>query len=154
MASCWLAGWEEQSLYEGTNPTLIFEDRKLTEQQTWYGGRFSNYNLPHILKESPLIETFRKMHINIEENFYLENRTIRHAPPKMTKTLLVLQEHIAKKKSHTFTAGRKVTYPLPDRLREGLATAEKELDEDVKLVLASYEDGADTLVEADDLIED
>lgn len=94
------------------------------------------------------------MHISIENNFHLENRTVRHAPPKLTKTLRVLQDYIAKKKSHTFKPGRKVSYAVPNKLRDGLAKAEKELDEDLHSLLATYEEEGEVAVEADDMIDD
>ncbi|KAI0065038.1 hypothetical protein BV25DRAFT_1799161 [Artomyces pyxidatus] len=84
-----------------------------------YGGQFSNNTIPYILKESVLIELYRKLHVNIEDNFCLTGRAINHAPPNMTATFGKVADHIANHAPHEFRAGRKVKYEVDDTVRKG-----------------------------------
>ena len=73
-----------------------------------------------MLKESGLIEVYRWMQVNIEDNFCIPNRTIKHAPPKMGTTYDAVLHLIRKNDETIFTPGRKVDYIVQDSLREGM----------------------------------
>ncbi|KZV82700.1 hypothetical protein EXIGLDRAFT_626678 [Exidia glandulosa HHB12029] len=63
-------------------------------QKTWYGGEGSHRTLEHIRRQSVLTELYRSCVVQIEKNFHLTHRTVRHHPPDMTKTLEVVAGHI------------------------------------------------------------
>ncbi|KAF8993894.1 hypothetical protein BDQ17DRAFT_1194111, partial [Cyathus striatus] len=60
----------------------------------------------HIIKESPLIEFYRRCHVAIEDSFHLEHRTIRHSHSDMTNTIKKLCEKMHKNGVHVFKPGR------------------------------------------------
>ncbi|KAF8328525.1 uncharacterized protein EI90DRAFT_2828434, partial [Cantharellus anzutake] len=62
--------------------------------QVIIGGSSSNRTLTHIINQSSLIETYRMVHVNIEQNFYIKHRGTQHAPAKMEVMLQMLQERI------------------------------------------------------------
>ena len=72
-----------------------------------------------------LIDLFRQLHINIEDNFCLSYCTIQHSPPDLTATLSKLQDHIVQHEPHTYKVGRKVQYLIDDKLRKGAAALMK-----------------------------
>ncbi|KAI0310052.1 hypothetical protein OF83DRAFT_920825 [Amylostereum chailletii] len=86
-----------------------------------YGGQFSNNKLPYIIKESILIELYRILNVNIEDNFCLTNRTIHHAKPKMQNTFKIVSNHMEKDKNrpHLYTPTRQVHYAIPNQMRRG-----------------------------------
>lgn len=46
-----------------------------------YSGHGPNHTIDYIIKQSPIIELYRQCHENIEENFRLLKRTIKHMDP-------------------------------------------------------------------------
>ena len=117
--------------------------------KAWHGGSFSNRTVPRILKESALVETYRKMQVNIEDNFHLKNRTINHSPPDMTRTLSKLFEVIKEAKLHEKTDGRKAKYSIADKINEGLCSAMCDTDD----LSVLEEDGNEENIEAEDLLD-
>ncbi|KAI0313654.1 hypothetical protein OF83DRAFT_1086186 [Amylostereum chailletii] len=86
-----------------------------------YGGRFSNNTLSYMLKESILIELYRMLHVNIEDNFCLTNRTINHTKPDMTSTYKKVAEHMEEDKHcpHLYKAEHVAAYTVKNPAREG-----------------------------------
>ncbi|KAK7678135.1 hypothetical protein QCA50_018928 [Cerrena zonata] len=72
-----------------------------------------------IIKQSPLIDIFRRVHTLMQDNFHLLHRSVRHAPPNLQNTLTVLQHLLEESKAHEVHLGRKA-YKLMDHLREGM----------------------------------
>ena len=66
--------------------------RSLPLSQVTYGGKGSNRSFQLVVKNSPLIETFRRVHTNIRENFHLLHRSVRHAPVNIQSTLGTLTQ--------------------------------------------------------------
>lgn len=100
--------------------------------QVIYGGAFSNRTLALMIKRSPLIEVFRSCHETVEENFYLKDRTTRHAPSDMESTRAALRTHMEKHIAFDEVAGRVPAYLVPEQLAEGLGqlqTISESIDE-------------------------
>ncbi|TCD59776.1 hypothetical protein EIP91_011478 [Steccherinum ochraceum] len=79
-----------------------------------------------VLKQSPLIETFRRVHRIMQDNFHLIHRTVRHAPPDLRSTLSVLRGLLRASKAHVLVQDRVIpstTVPLKDHFREGMYMA-------------------------------
>jgi hypothetical protein len=76
-----------------------------------------------VFKRSVLIEVYQSVHRIIENNFYMENRTICHTQPSMIVTLRKLADHIQKTENnpHVFTKGLSAKHEVLDALNEGLA---------------------------------
>ena len=72
-----------------------------------------------ILKQSPLIEVFRRVHTMMRDNFHLLHRTVRHAPPNLQNTLRQLRDMLEKDAAHEIHVGR-TAYKLEDHFREGM----------------------------------
>ncbi|KAF8335505.1 hypothetical protein F5887DRAFT_1079146 [Amanita rubescens] len=72
-----------------------------------YGGQYSNHTKERIIKESNLIEIFKRVRNQIEKNFLLRNKTIQHSLPDMHRTFARLAVYIEKEQVNEFIAGRK-----------------------------------------------
>ncbi|KAI0702312.1 hypothetical protein BC835DRAFT_1411137 [Cytidiella melzeri] len=72
-----------------------------------------------ILKQSPLIEIFRRIHQTMQDNFHLLHRSVRHAPPDLTNTIQALCDLLRKNKAHEFDDSRK-SYDLKHHMNDGL----------------------------------
>ncbi|KAI0691137.1 hypothetical protein BC835DRAFT_1417357 [Cytidiella melzeri] len=72
-----------------------------------------------ILKQSPLIEVFRRIHQTMQDNFHLLHRSVRHAPPDLTNTIQALCDLLRKNKAHKFDDSRK-SYDLKHHMNDGL----------------------------------
>ncbi|KAI0683240.1 hypothetical protein BC835DRAFT_1409447 [Cytidiella melzeri] len=72
-----------------------------------------------ILKQSPLIEVFRRIHQTMQDNFHLLHRSVRHAPPDLTNTIQALCDLLRKNKAHEFDDSRK-SYDLKHHMNDGL----------------------------------
>ncbi|KDQ07085.1 hypothetical protein BOTBODRAFT_60197 [Botryobasidium botryosum FD-172 SS1] len=70
-----------------------------THSEAWIG---------HIIKQSPLIEFYSDTHKLIESDFHLLNRTMRHPPKVMTKTLGQLQGYMEAEEMLTVKRRRKL----------------------------------------------
>ncbi|KAI0311297.1 hypothetical protein OF83DRAFT_1069044, partial [Amylostereum chailletii] len=86
-----------------------------------YGGQFSNNKLPYIVKESILIELYRMLNVNIEDNFCLTNRTIHHAKPKKQNTFKTVSDHMEKPahRPHLYKPGRCAHYTIVNQMQRG-----------------------------------
>ena len=86
-----------------------------------YGGKFSNRTLNLMIKQSALIDVFRGVHTIIEDWLHLQQRTTRHTPRDMRKTIARLAAYMAARNAHVFTEGRQgVMYSVPDQIRVGV----------------------------------
>ncbi|KIJ35147.1 hypothetical protein M422DRAFT_181128, partial [Sphaerobolus stellatus SS14] len=70
-----------------------------------YGGRFSNRTLQLMLKQSPLIEIFRRVHHLVDDWLHITKRSKKHAPSDMKNTLKSLCNYMAEGKAHVFIKG-------------------------------------------------
>lgn len=74
-----------------------------------------------MLKHSPLIEIFRRIHVNIEENFHLLHRSVRHTPPNIHNTLKILTDLLETNRAHEYIGKESTDIPeLLDHFREGM----------------------------------
>ena len=73
------------------------------------------------MKESVLIERYRKTHISIRKNFQIKSYTIKHSPPKFQRRLSRLLQHLKSNKVHEFTKGRTTVHVVQDTMRNGFA---------------------------------
>src|ERR1700683_645262 len=85
-----------------------------------YGGKFSNHTKGRILKESPLIDIFKNMRIQVQNNFRLEHRTIKHSAPAMQRTFALLGTYMQKHKTNSYEPGRTALYSVTDVMRKGM----------------------------------
>ncbi|KAG2109297.1 uncharacterized protein F5147DRAFT_576122 [Suillus discolor] len=85
-----------------------------------FAGKGSNRTIQHIINESPLIELYRECHVMIENGFHLKQRTIKHAPPNMTKTLQKLCDEIRRHSPHIFMARRHADCQVEDEIGVGM----------------------------------
>ena len=79
-----------------------------------FGGEGSNHTLAQIIKESPLIQIFRDIHLLFEKHLFLNHLTKRHGEPDMTLTYDEVLKHLAEEKAHIFVPGRRSAYSIPD----------------------------------------
>ncbi|KAI0310544.1 hypothetical protein OF83DRAFT_1033881, partial [Amylostereum chailletii] len=84
-----------------------------------YGGKFSNNTIAYMLKESILIEIYRTLHVNIEDNFCLTNRTINHAKPNMKNTYKKVSEHMQKHRPNEYQPKRRARYAVENLVQTG-----------------------------------
>ncbi|KAI0309160.1 hypothetical protein OF83DRAFT_1179950 [Amylostereum chailletii] len=84
-----------------------------------YGGRFSNNTVAYMLKESSLIEIYHMLHVNIEDNFCLTNRTINHAKPNMTNTYNKVNVKMQKYCPHEYQPTRRTHHALENLVQKG-----------------------------------
>ncbi|OCH86115.1 hypothetical protein OBBRIDRAFT_738611, partial [Obba rivulosa] len=85
-----------------------------------YGGQFSNRTKRRILKESVLIQVYKRIRINFENMFMLHKRGYKHSKAKMVLTFKKLAKHMEKKRTHEFVRGRTAAYIIPDAMDIGL----------------------------------
>ena len=72
-----------------------------------------------ILKQSPLIEEFHKLHTMMRDNFHLSHHLVWHAPPNLQNTLRQLWDMPERDATHEIHIGREA-YKLEDHFREGM----------------------------------
>lgn len=92
----------------------------LSNDKRVYGGKFSNHTKARIIKESCLIELYRRIRIDVEEMFLLENQTNNHSLPDMHDTFSKLAWYIEKEDVNEFIRGRKAKYTVPNAIGEGM----------------------------------
>jgi hypothetical protein len=114
-------------------------------EQRIYGGKYSNHQKPRILKESPLIEIYKNTRIQFENMFGLDNKTMRHSPPKMKLTFAKLMEYMAKENANSVIPGRRTQYQIPDVMGEGINSFMMDkmrsgIDDDI-IMMDAAEDG-------------
>ncbi|TFK78632.1 hypothetical protein K466DRAFT_507002 [Polyporus arcularius HHB13444] len=85
-----------------------------------YGSSGYTRTFRLIIKQSPLIELFRKVHTLFQDNFHLVHRSVRHALPDIASTLKVLLDELKKSDVHAFKPERRAEVKLEDHLREGM----------------------------------
>ncbi|THH23068.1 hypothetical protein EUX98_g8113 [Antrodiella citrinella] len=87
-----------------------------------YGSSGYTRTLLLIIKQSPLIETFRKIHTLMQDNFHLLHRSVRHAPPNIQNTITALRELLEKTNGHLFSPDRieGLTVSLMDHYSDGM----------------------------------
>lgn len=78
-----------------------------------------------MLKESGLIELYRWMQANIEDNFCITHRTISHAKPKMSGVYEQVRAHMRKHAECLYRPGRTVKYLVKDALYEGMEAVQQ-----------------------------
>ncbi|KAI0779057.1 hypothetical protein BC629DRAFT_1289968, partial [Irpex lacteus] len=84
-----------------------------------YGSSGYTRTFQLVLKQSPLIEIFRKLHHTMQDNFHLTSRTVRHAPQNQLNTLQALCTMLHVNKAYEYQKDRK-SYELTDHVREGI----------------------------------
>ncbi|KAH7906214.1 hypothetical protein BJ138DRAFT_1223402 [Hygrophoropsis aurantiaca] len=86
-----------------------------------YGSSGSARTFELILKQSPLIEIFRRVHVLIQDNFHMLHRSVRHAPPNLKNTLSVLCALLEKHKAHEIVPNRNTSpEALKDHFKDGM----------------------------------
>ncbi|RPD52131.1 hypothetical protein L227DRAFT_515315 [Lentinus tigrinus ALCF2SS1-6] len=85
-----------------------------------YGSSGYTRTYQLVIKQSPLIELFRKVHTLFQDNFHLLHRSVRHAPPDLTNTIKILLEALQVHDVHVLKPGRAVDVQLEDHLRDGM----------------------------------
>ncbi|GLB35134.1 hypothetical protein LshimejAT787_0206990 [Lyophyllum shimeji] len=95
-----------------------------------YSGASSNRTFQLVIKNSPLIQIFRSVHENIEDNFHLLHRSVRHAPPNLKNTLTTLTSELKKHQAHEIALRIGVQYreteALTDHFRQGMLVLQTE----------------------------
>src|ERR1700723_3874739 len=90
-----------------------------------YGSSGPARTFQLILKQSPLIETFRHVHLIVQDNFHLLHRTVRHAPPDIRNTLKVLCEMLEQHQAYEFVHDR-TACDLTNHLTDGMHVLQTE----------------------------
>ena len=91
-----------------------------TSLKSSQGGEGSNYQKERIIKESPLIEVYKNIRIQLQDTFQLSNHTSRHSLPDMTQTFAVLEQYMHEHKAFMYIPGRTASYTVPDAIADGL----------------------------------
>lgn len=107
--------------------------------------------MPRILKESALIEEYRMMLVNTEENFFLKNYTTHHTAPNLEKTIARLLDHMKRCQQHEYVSGRDSDYCIVDALREGIGLIKTDFEKRQIIDIAAEGNDGDDEVELDDL---
>ena len=85
------------------------------------GGEGSNYQKERIIKESPLIEVYKNIRLQLQDMFQLSNQTSRHSLPDMTETFAILGRYMREHKAFVDVPGRTAKYTVPDAIADGLS---------------------------------
>lgn len=142
----WLV--ERNNLYTKVSPWPNYFLARFDILQVIFCGAGPNGTLEHIIKESPLIEVYRNCHVTMENAFHLQHRTIRHAPPSVTKMIRKLTTLIKEKHSHVRKDCRGAFQSIPDQIAAGISLAQEE-----KMDMVSEEDTGSFELEADDFFD-
>lgn len=89
----------------------VLERNNLRHKRT-HSGQGPNRTIKYIIKQSPLVDLFQNVHKIVEQSFYLTNRTLKHPPPRMKKTLGMLEDYMKQCDLHQYQRGR----ALPDKM--------------------------------------
>jgi hydroxyethylthiazole kinase-like sugar kinase family protein len=84
-----------------------------------HGGSSSNHTVDRIIKESPLVQTYRSTKTTVEKNFQLSHLTAMHTSPNMNRTFEEVNQHHEESNPHKITPGRKSSYGIPDVIDKG-----------------------------------
>ncbi|KAF9488060.1 hypothetical protein BDN71DRAFT_1485163 [Pleurotus eryngii] len=82
------------------------EHNNLYLKRIYYGGKYSNHTKVRIIKESPLIETFKNVHIQVAKMFHLDHHTVKHSPAKLKTTFRALDMYMDEIRANEFVRGR------------------------------------------------
>jgi hypothetical protein len=83
----------------------------------------------------------------VENGFHLQHRTVRHAPPNMTKTLQKLSQTLQTTKPHIYEPARTADNAIPDQI----ATALNLLMTKKEIPISNIDDEETVEVDGDDL---
>jgi len=113
-----------------------------------YAGSGKVRTLPLVIKQSPLIEIFRSIHVLIQDNFHMLHHSMCHVPPNLTITTKVLCDGLKKHHTYDIDEHRKVP-KIFHHLQEGLWRIQNEKNNDASVVMGLEEEGV--VVEMEDL---
>ncbi|KAJ8695821.1 hypothetical protein PTI98_005742 [Pleurotus ostreatus] len=124
-----------------------------------YGGKYSNHTKGRIMKESPLIETFKNVRVQATKMFHLDHRTVKHSPAKLETTFRALGLYMDEIKANEFIPGRAVNYSIADKKSEGIflgmTKASKAMrGEDIDMEGNEDDDDGDQLPDIEHEVED
>ncbi|XP_006457028.1 hypothetical protein AGABI2DRAFT_78952 [Agaricus bisporus var. bisporus H97] len=85
-----------------------------------HGGQYSNRSVERMIKESPLIETYKDIRRQLEDMFCLGRTTTHHSPTDMKSTFDRLAEYLIKEKTNEYIQGREAEHEVKDMMAEGL----------------------------------
>lgn len=85
-----------------------------------HGGQYSNRSVERMIKESPLIETYKDIRCQLEDMFCLGRTTTHHSPTDMKSTFDRLAEYLIKEKTNEYIQGREAEHEVKDMMAEGL----------------------------------
>jgi hypothetical protein len=95
-----------------------------------YSGKGSNRTFQLVVKNLPLIDTFRRVHTNIRDNFHLVHRSIRHAPASIKTTLEKVSNLLQKYHAYEVTTRAGPEYAetenMTDHFRQGIRILQTE----------------------------
>ncbi|KAG8730322.1 hypothetical protein FRC10_002866 [Ceratobasidium sp. 414] len=117
----WLANPSGKA--DGFRGVDLLAEQNNFQHKCLHSGAGSNRTLDQLIKESPLIEDYRRAHGIIEKNFYLTERTTRHPPPLMKQTLFRLQGHLRDEKMNSHQPGRAVPQAPVNAIAAGILAA-------------------------------
>lgn len=87
--------------------------------QVEHGGSGPNHTVERIIKESPLVQTYRDVRATIDKNFALTQLTTAHSDPLMAKTFNELQKKLVETNPHEIIPGRKSAYIIEEFIDKG-----------------------------------
>ena len=94
-------------------------------QQDTHSGSYSNKTIENILKESPLVETYRQLGKMIENNFCTTKKTTKHQSPNMKTTFDELLAMMKKNGTHVRENGRESRFTVNRNLEKGLESIQQ-----------------------------
>lgn len=103
----------------------------------------SNNSLEQIIKRSPLIGLFAKVHDIVESVFDISPGTSKHTRPDMTATVLKLADTMRLHDAHQFQMGRRASYHVPNSWKQGLVKIRVELAANVAANKTDLDDNED-----------
>jgi nitrogenase subunit NifH len=94
-------------------------------QQDTHSGSYSNKTIENILKESPLVEMYRKLGKMIEKNFSTTKKTTKHQGPGMKKTFHEILSLMEKNGTHVMEQGCESEFTVNRNLEKGLESIQQ-----------------------------
>ncbi|KAF9224141.1 hypothetical protein BS17DRAFT_795657 [Gyrodon lividus] len=128
------------------NPTGKANEFHAIDWLVIFSGMGPNRTIEHIIKELPLIEVYRHCHVTVENAFHLQNHTLHHISPDMTKMIQRLAAKIKEKGAHTFRHGRSALCSVPDQVIQGISMLQTQ-----KEVIVEGNDVSTNEIEGEDL---
>ncbi|EMD37414.1 hypothetical protein CERSUDRAFT_65102 [Gelatoporia subvermispora B] len=86
-----------------------------------YAGLYSTRTQERIIKESPLIQSYKRVRITFEDMFMLQQRSYTHSGPAMERTFRRLAKLMEELETHEHKPGRSAKYTMPNLINSGLA---------------------------------